>query len=91
MRNEFTAVYEQEGDLHIAYCIEIPGAYSEGKTKEEARAKLVEVIGIMLEQRRERSLRDAPPEAILETIVIREPEPRRRASHPPGAERRSDV
>jgi hypothetical protein len=30
MRNEFTAVYEQDGDWVVAYCPEVPGA-NEGK------------------------------------------------------------
>ncbi len=26
MRNEFTAIIERDGQWHIAYCLEIPGA-----------------------------------------------------------------
>ena len=37
MKNEFTAIIEQDGEWHIAYCPEIPGANGQGKTKEEAR------------------------------------------------------
>jgi predicted RNase H-like HicB family nuclease len=37
MRNEFTAVVECSGCWHIAYCPEIPGANSEGRTKESCK------------------------------------------------------
>ncbi len=30
MRNEFTAVYERDGDWVVAYCPEIPGANGQG-------------------------------------------------------------
>ena len=34
MRNEFTVVYEKGEECYIGYCLEIPGAYGQGKTKE---------------------------------------------------------
>lgn len=37
MHDEFTAIYERDGDWHIAYCPEIPGANGQGRTKKEAR------------------------------------------------------
>jgi len=39
MKQEFTAVFEREGDRYIAYCPEIPGPNGQGKTKEEARPR----------------------------------------------------
>ena len=33
MRNEFTAIIEQDGEWFIAYCPEIPGTNGQGKTK----------------------------------------------------------
>ena len=36
MANEFTAVVERDGEWFITYCPEIPGAYGQGRTKEEA-------------------------------------------------------
>ena len=44
MRNEFTAVIEQDGEWFIAYCPEIPGANGQGHTKDEARQSLGEAI-----------------------------------------------
>ena len=70
MHNEFTAIIERDGDWHIAYCPEIPGANGQGKTKDEARASLIEAILLILEDRREDGLRGGPPEAIRETITV---------------------
>jgi Uncharacterised protein family (UPF0150). len=41
MHNEFTAVFERDGDWYIAYCPEIPGANGQaGRSKRPARAWL---------------------------------------------------
>lgn len=40
MHNEFTAVFERDGDWVVAFCPEIPGANGQGRTKEEARKSL---------------------------------------------------
>ena len=52
MANEFTAVFERDGEWYIAYCPEIPGANGQGKTKDEARASLAEAIALILEERK---------------------------------------
>ena len=70
MRNEFTAVIEQDGEWYVAYCPEIPGANGQGKTREEARENLAEAIVLILTDRREEGLRGVPPEAIRETVII---------------------
>jgi predicted RNase H-like HicB family nuclease len=70
MHNEFTAVFEREGDWVIAYCPEIPGANGQGRTKEEARASLVDAIALILEDRREDGLRGVPADAERETVTI---------------------
>jgi predicted RNase H-like HicB family nuclease len=51
MHNEFTAIIERDGDWFIAYSPEIPGANSQGRTKEEARASLADAIALILEDR----------------------------------------
>jgi predicted RNase H-like HicB family nuclease len=56
VHNEFTALFEVDGDWHIAYCPEIPGANGQGRSKDEARQSLAEAIALILEDRRE----DAP-------------------------------
>lgn len=70
MRNEFTAIIERDGEWHIAYCLEIPGANGQGKTKDEARASLAEAISLILEDRREDGLRGVPDNAAREMIVV---------------------
>ena len=53
MRNEFTAIIEKDGDWHIAYCPEVPGANGQGRTVEECRRNLAEAIALVLEDRRQ--------------------------------------
>lgn len=70
MRNEFTAIIEQDGEWYIAYCPEIPGANGQGRSGEEARASLADAIASILEDRREDGLRGMPPEAVRSTVVV---------------------
>ena len=70
MRHEFTAVFERDGDWHIAYCPEIPGANGQGKTKEDARQNLADAISLILLDRREDALRGVPADAERETVTI---------------------
>jgi predicted RNase H-like HicB family nuclease len=70
MHNEFTAVFERDGEWYIAYCPEIPGANGQGRTKQEARESLVEAIRLILEDRREEGLRGVPPDAERETVTL---------------------
>ncbi|HSB14438.1 MAG TPA: type II toxin-antitoxin system HicB family antitoxin [Bryobacteraceae bacterium] len=71
MHNEFTAVFERDGEWHVAYCPEIPGANGQGRTKEDARRSLAEAIALILEDRREEGLRGVPPDAERETVVVK--------------------
>ena len=70
MRNEFTAIIEQDGDRFIAYCPEIPGANGQGKTIEECRESLADAIALILEDRREDAFRGIPQSAIKEMVVV---------------------
>lgn len=71
MTNEFTAVFERDGQWYIAYCPEIPGANGQGRTKEEARKSLVDAIALILEDRRQNALRGIPTEAEVETVHVK--------------------
>jgi len=71
MAGEFTAIIEREGEWYIAYCAEIPGANGQGRTKEEALASLAEAIKLVLEDRRDDTLRGLPFEAIRETVTVK--------------------
>ena len=70
MKNEFTAIYERDGDWIIGYCPEVPGANGQGRTKEECRRSLAAAIELVLEDRRQDALRAVPAEATTETIVV---------------------
>lgn len=70
MRNEFTAIVERDGPWYIAYCAEVPGANGQGQSHEECLASLKEAIALILEQRREDSLRAMPPDAQQEPVVL---------------------
>ena len=80
MRNEFTAIFELddsgEEPRYFAICPEIIGARAEGKTIDEVREKLKEVIKSVLAERRENTMRDIlfdlPPDATREVIAVRE-------------------
>ncbi|MFZ0591937.1 MAG: type II toxin-antitoxin system HicB family antitoxin [Bryobacteraceae bacterium] len=70
VRNEFTAIVEQDPPWYIAYCAEVPGANGQGKSREECLASLRDAIALILEHRREDSLRSMPPEANQELVVV---------------------
>ena len=70
MRNEFTAVFERDGDWFVAWSPEIPGANGQGRTIEECRQNLSEAIRLILDDRREDGLRGVPPDAIRDTVAV---------------------
>lgn len=71
MHNEFTAVFERDGDWVIAYSPEIPGANGQGRTKDEARDNLAQAIALILEDRRDDGLRGLPADAERGTVVLK--------------------
>ena len=70
MKNEFTAVVEQDGDWSIADCPEIPGANGQGRTVDECRSSLADAVALILDDRREEGLRGAPSDAIRSTVTV---------------------
>jgi len=70
MRNEFTAIIERDEPWYVAYCAEVPGANGQGKSRQECLTNLREAIALILEHRREESLRALPPDARHEVLVI---------------------
>jgi predicted RNase H-like HicB family nuclease len=70
MHNEFTAVFEQDGDWLIAYSPEIPGANGQGRAKEEALENLADAIALILEDRREDGLRGIPEDAERDVVTV---------------------
>jgi predicted RNase H-like HicB family nuclease len=68
---EFTAVYEPQQDGWIrAYVLEVPGSWSYGKTREEARANLAETVRLTLNSYRVNLLQRANKQAALETLHL---------------------
>lgn len=70
MRNEFTAILEEDGPWYIAYCLEIPGANGLGSTRDESLKSLADSIQLILADRREDGLRGLPQSAVQATVVI---------------------
>ena len=70
MRNEFTAVIEEDGEWHIGYCPEIPGANGQGRTREECVQSPASAMELILEDRREEGLRGVPKEAVRDVVKI---------------------
>ena len=52
---------------------ELPGAVTQGKTMEEARAMIKEAVALLLESYREHAAKDAPKNAVWETLSVEIP------------------
>ena len=71
---KLTAIYEHTDD---GWCVvsvpEIPGAHSQGRTREEAREMIQDAVRLLLEVRREdaeREASEAGKEVIRETLEV---------------------
>jgi predicted RNase H-like HicB family nuclease len=64
---KFTAVYEKVDGGWIGYVEEIPGANTQGKSKEEVSENLKEAVQLIIDANREIARRD-----IIDRNVIRE-------------------
>jgi len=63
----FTAVYQKLPKGYVAFVEELPGANTQGKTLEEARANLIEAVQLILDANRQLS-----KESLAGQNVIRE-------------------
>jgi len=70
MRNEFTAVIEQDGEWYVGYSPEIPGANGQGCTREECLQSLASAIELILQDRREDGLLGVPEGAARDVVKI---------------------
>lgn len=71
MKHEFHVIFTPIEDGWImAQAPELPGAVTQGRTMEEARSMIKEAIELLLESYVENAERDAPGNAIWETIAI---------------------
>ena len=71
MANEFTGIFEKDGDWYVGYCPEVPGANGQGKTLDECGESLSEAIKLILEDRLEQGLAGIPADAVRETVIVR--------------------
>lgn len=53
MERRFTAIYQKEDDMWVAWVEELPGANTQGYTLDEARENLKEAVELILEANRE--------------------------------------
>jgi predicted DNA-binding ribbon-helix-helix protein len=70
MENKFMAVVELVDGKFTAFCAEIPDAKVERPTKMEALSALRVAVIQILDQRRERAIDGASPNAVFEAIAI---------------------
>lgn len=74
MKHEFRIVYTPiEDGWVIAQAPELPGAVTQGRNMEEARAMIKEAIELLLESYRENAERDAAGNAVWEVLVVDTP------------------
>ncbi len=74
MKHEFHVVYTPIEDGWImAQAPELPGAVTQGATREEAREMLKEAIELLMESYRRNAENDAPGNAVWETLSVEIP------------------
>jgi len=76
MKREYTVVYQTIEDGWIMATVpELPGAVTQGKTMQEARTMIKEAVELLLESSRAHAVKDAPSNAIWETLTVEIPAP----------------
>jgi predicted RNase H-like HicB family nuclease len=71
MLNEFTIIFERgENGWWISTIPEVPGALSQGRTKDEARQNALDPLTELMAARRELALRQRAADSEIETIRI---------------------
>jgi predicted RNase H-like HicB family nuclease len=74
MRHEFSVVYQTVEDGWVMATVpELPGAVTQGRTLEEARMMIREAVELLLTSYRENAAKDAPGNAIWETLSVEVP------------------
>jgi len=71
MPKEFTIILEPGADgWWIATIPEVPGAFSQGRSRKEARANVLDALSELMAARREAALRDRTAAAEIESVPI---------------------
>ena len=69
MKTNLTIIFEKgEDGFWIATIPEVPGAFSQGRTKEEARQNVVDAMEELMAARRELAIRESNQGATYETL-----------------------
>lgn len=71
MQGNVTIVYEwSEDGWWVAEVAEVPGAISQGRTKDEARGNVLDALNELLTARREFAINETKDAANVETVAI---------------------
>ena len=71
MKHEYTVVYQTVEDGWVMATVpELPGAVTQGRNLQDARAMIKEAVELLLLSYRENAAKDAPGNAIWETLSI---------------------
>jgi predicted RNase H-like HicB family nuclease len=70
MEHPFTAVFERDGDWWIGCVEELPGANTQGRTLDEARANLKEAARLVLEANQELARLEATGRDVLREDLV---------------------
>ncbi len=74
MRHDYHVVYTTIEDGWIMATVpELPGAVTQGRNLEEARVNIKEAVALLLQAYRENAAKDAPGNAMWETISVEVP------------------
>jgi predicted RNase H-like HicB family nuclease len=74
MQREYEVFYQEIEDGWILATVpELPGAVTQGKDMDEARAMIKEAVELLLESYRENAKKDAPGDAIWERLAVNVP------------------
>lgn len=70
-KREYTVVYQEVEDGWIMATVpELPGAVTQGRDLEEARSMIKEAVELLLESYQRNAAKDAPGNAIWETLTV---------------------
>jgi len=71
MQQQFNAVYERDGEWWVASAVEVPGAFSQGKTIDEARENLLDAVReLILAQRQLMEAELVDKEVVRESLSL---------------------
>jgi predicted RNase H-like HicB family nuclease len=71
MPKELTVIFEQgDNGWWIATIPEFPGAFSQGRTKDEARENVLDALAELMAARRDLALRERAASSEVETLPI---------------------